>query len=84
MIRGRAKDVSHEKLKTWIDLHDAWCSGDCQVESTRQGLSRFYQGILQLDKKGHRTLMGGPSGSNLVEEVLSVNKLFAFFTDPCF
>ena len=27
VIRGRAKDCSHEKLKTWIDLHGAQRSG---------------------------------------------------------
>jgi hypothetical protein len=52
-IKGRAKHFSHEKLKTWIDLHGARRSGIVVVEkqndSTRQGLS-LYHGILQLIK----------------------------------
>ena len=32
----------------------------------------------------HFAIMGGTSGSNLVEETLSVDKPFAFFTDVCF
>jgi len=31
-IKGRAKDFSNEKLKTWIDLHGARRSGIVVVE----------------------------------------------------
>ena len=56
-----------------------------QNESNRQGIS-LYHSILQLNKGSQNSLQLQRVARNVVEEleVLSLDKLFAMFTDACF